>query len=67
MNAEYPDWRGLVRRHWHVIAMFALGGILAFAGAVYVFLWFVSNAQSSGMVPSMLGLWTMANLVTFIV
>jgi len=67
LNAEYPDWRGLVRRHWHVIAMFALGGILAFAGAVYVFLWFVSNAQSSGMVPSMLGLWTMANLVTFIV
>lgn len=21
MNAEYPDWRGLVRRHWHVIAI----------------------------------------------
>jgi len=39
---------------------------LAFAGAVYVFLWFVSGAQSSGMVPSTLGLWTMGNLVRFI-
>ena len=39
---------------------------MVFVGAIYVFLWFVGNAQSSGMVPATLGLWTMANLVTFI-
>jgi len=43
-----------------------LGLILAFAGSVYVFLWYVANAQSSGMVPSTLGLWTINNLVTFL-
>jgi len=46
--------------------MLVLAGALAFGGAVYVFLWFVSDAQSSGLVPATLGLWTMANLVNFI-
>lgn len=49
-----------------VFAIFALGVVLTIAGAIYVFLWFVSNAQSSGLVPSSLGSWTMGNLVTFI-
>lgn len=55
-----------MRRHWGAVAAFVVAGILAFVGAIYVFLWFVGNAQSSGMVPATLGLWTMANLVTFI-
>ncbi len=50
-----------------MVAVFAVAGILAFAGAVYVFLWFVGNAQSTGLVPRTLGLWTTANLVSFIV
>jgi hypothetical protein len=54
-----------MRRHWGAVAMFVVAGALALAGAVYVFLWFVSSAQSSGMVPKTLGLWTMGNLVTF--
>ncbi len=49
-----------------MVAIFVVAGILAFAGAVYVFLWFVGNAQSTGLVPRTLGLWTMANLVNFI-
>lgn len=55
-----------MRRHWNAVAIFVVAGALAVAGAVYVFLWFVGSAQSSGMVPRTLGLWTMANLVTFI-
>jgi len=39
---------------------------LAFIWVVYVFLWFVGSAQSSGLVPGTLGLWTMGNLVAFI-
>ena len=66
MSQEAPDWRSFMRRHWGAVATFVIGGVLAFAGAVYVFLWFVGGAQSSGMVPRTLGLWTMANLVTFI-
>lgn len=31
-----------------------------------VFLWYVGNAQSSGLVPSLLGLWTMADVLAFI-
>jgi hypothetical protein len=33
---------------------------------ILVFLWFVGEAQSSGMVPMVLGLWTMGYLVTFL-
>jgi hypothetical protein len=66
MSTEDSDWRGFMRRHWGAAAMFVLAVALAFIGAVYVFLWFVADAQSSGMVPGVLGLWTMANLVTFI-
>jgi len=65
MLAESPDWRSFMRRHWGAVAAFVVAGALAFVGAISVFLWFVGNAQSSGMVPESLGLWTMANLVTF--
>jgi len=66
MSTEDPDWRSFIRRHWGAAAMFVLAVALAFIGAAYVFLWFVGNAQSSGMVPRVLGLWTMGHLVTFI-
>lgn len=55
-----------MRKHWKAVGIFVVACALALAGAVYVFLWFVKNAQSSGLVPATLGLWTMANCVTFI-
>jgi len=66
MSAGGSDWRDFVRRHQGAIAIVSLAAALAFIGSLYVFLWFVSSAQSSGLVPSALGLWTMGNLVTFI-
>ncbi len=63
---EGSEWKRFMRKHWSIVAVFAVAIILAFAGAVYVFLWFVGNAQSTGLVPRTLGLWTMANLVDFI-
>ncbi len=48
------------------MALFAVAGILLLVGAIYVFLWFARDAQSSGLVPSTLGLWTMGHLVSFI-
>jgi hypothetical protein len=61
------EWKGFVRKHWTAIAIFAAAAVVALAGAVYVFVWFAGSAQSSGLVPASLGLWTMGNLVSFIV
>jgi len=58
-------WR-FVRKHWKAVAAFVVAGAATVAGAVYVFLWFEKSAQSTGLVPPTLGLWTMANLVNFI-
>jgi hypothetical protein len=66
MSTEGSAGRNFMRRHWRAVIAFVIAGALAFVGAIYVFLWFVSSAQSSNMVPVTLGLWTMASLVTFI-
>jgi len=60
------EWKKFLRKHWNVVAVFVVAAILAFIGAVYVYLWFVGEAQSTSLVPTILGLWTMGNLVTFI-
>lgn len=60
------DWRRFTRKHWKAFATFIVVGALAVSEAVYVFVWFAKNAQSKGLVPATLGLWTMANLVNFI-
>lgn len=60
------EWKIFVRKHYPAMAVFGIGVVLAIVGAVYVFLWFVANAQSSNLVPASLGFWTMKNLVDFI-
>jgi hypothetical protein len=63
---ESADWKKFMRSHWTVFTTFVVAGILAVAGAVYVFWWFTENAQAIGLVPSTLNLWTMNNVVMFI-
>ncbi len=60
------DWRSFMKRHWGAVGVFAAGAILAFAWAVYVFWWFTGDAQSTGLVPGVLSLWTMGHLLSFI-
>lgn len=60
-------WKGFLRRHWGAVAAFAAAVVLVISWAVYVFWWFAISSQSSGMVPSRLGLWTTGNLVSFII
>jgi len=60
------DWKKFLRNHWNIVVLFIVAGILAIIGAIYVFLWFVGDAQSTGLVPSTLGLWTMGHMVSFI-
>lgn len=60
------DWRKFARKHWKAVAAVVMAGILAIIGAVYVFWWFTGDAQTTGLVPSTLGPWSMGNLVSFI-
>lgn len=60
------DWTKFLKKHYGIVAIFIAVGVLAFVGAVYVFLWFVGQAQSISLVPSSLGLWTMNNMVMFL-
>lgn len=55
-----------MKRHARAVVVLAVAGALGIAWAVYVFWWFTGVAQSSGLVPSSLGSWTMGNLVAFI-
>jgi hypothetical protein len=63
---EHSLWGKFLRRHWQAFGVFIAAAILAVIGAVYVFVWFTGNAQSTGLVPETLGLWTMGNVVLFI-
>ena len=62
---ESDAWKKFLKKHWNMLVAFILGVVLASIGAILVFLWFVGNAQSTGMVPMTLSLWTMGHMVTF--
>jgi hypothetical protein len=59
-------WITFLRRHGKACALIVLAAVLAVIGAVLTLLWFVGNAQTSGLVPRVLSLWTLANVVFFI-
>jgi hypothetical protein len=59
-------WREFIKDHWKLFCLIVVGVIIASVGAILVFLWLVGNAQSTGMVPMAIGLWTMGNLVNFL-
>ena len=59
-------WKQFVRRH-SGFTLLMIGGFAAAAlAALFVFLWVVASAQASGLVPSVLGLWTVGYGLTFI-
>jgi len=67
MSAEIgSNWKQFVAGHWRIVALFAVAALLVLVGSIYVFVWFVNNAQSSGLLPSSLGLWSMGNIVTLV-
>ena len=59
-------WKRFIRKHAVAFAIFIIAIVLAVAGAVYVFVWFTGNAQSTGLVPSTLNLWSMNHVLLFI-
>lgn len=60
-------WKEFLRRHWGALTVFVAAAVLVVIGGIYVYLWFVGQAQATALVPSVLGLWSMGNLVIFIV
>jgi hypothetical protein len=60
------NWKLFIKKHWTVFAVFIAAAIVAAASAVYVFVWFTGQAQSIGLVPSILNAWTMNNVLMFI-
>jgi hypothetical protein len=65
--SEPASFWSFLKRHKGVFALFVVTAIAAIAWAVYVFWWFTGNAQSTNLVPSLLGAWTMGNLVSFVI
>ncbi|MBU7014432.1 MAG: hypothetical protein HXS52_12430 [Theionarchaea archaeon] len=59
-------WKKFLKKHWKAIVFLVVGVILAFIGAILVYLWFVEKAQVTGLVPATLDLWTMGHLVAFV-
>ncbi|UCF13747.1 MAG: hypothetical protein JSW06_05695 [Thermoplasmatales archaeon] len=59
-------WKKFLRNHWKLCVLFIVVAALAIIGAIYVFLWFVGDAQLTGLVPVSLGSWSMGYLVTFL-
>ena len=59
-------WKQFLRKHWKIVVLFVVGTILASIGAILVYLWFVGDAQLTGLVPTTLDLWTMGHFVTFL-
>jgi len=59
-------WKIFLRKHWKMLVLFIVGAILASIGAILVYLWFVGDAQLTGLVPATLGLWAMGHFMTFL-
>jgi hypothetical protein len=61
------NWRGFIKHHWAAFAGITAASIVAAAAAVYLFLWFTANAQTTGLVPAALNLWSMSSVLTYMV
>ena len=58
-------WKKFLKKHWQMLALFIAIAIVAFAGAIYVFLWFVGGA-SPDLAPPLLSEWAMGNFMPFL-
>jgi hypothetical protein len=59
-------WKKFLSKHWQMFVVWIVAAILAIIGAIYVFLWHVGEAQLTGLVPVLLGSWSMGHIITFL-
>ncbi|MFW9871334.1 MAG: hypothetical protein ACFFFO_17155 [Candidatus Thorarchaeota archaeon] len=55
-----------LKKHWRMILPMIILAAVAVVAVVFVFTWFVALAQSTVLVPSTLGLWSVGHVITFI-
>jgi hypothetical protein len=66
VEGDGSGWKRFLKNHWGMAVAWGAAAALLMAGAVLVYLWFSGEAQASGLVPASLGLWSMGNVVMFI-
>lgn len=68
MSEEFLDevQKRFLKRHWKMTLVFAAVFAAAISGAILVFLWFVGIAQSTSLVPTTIGQFSIGILITFI-
>ena len=60
-------WKLFLKRHWKMLVSFVVIAALVVISGIYVFLWFVEDAQVNNLVPMTLNLWTIGHIVTFLI
>jgi hypothetical protein len=66
-NEEFldEDQKRFLKKYWKMAIVLAVLFIAAAIAAVLVFLWFTETAQASGLVPGVLGQFSISYLITF--
>ncbi|MEJ2244134.1 MAG: hypothetical protein P8X87_06375 [Candidatus Bathyarchaeota archaeon] len=62
---EDKSWKKFVKNHLNMIILWIVAAIVAVIGAVYVYQWFVADAQATNLVPAILGQWSLAHIIMF--
>ncbi|MFW9913566.1 MAG: hypothetical protein ACFFEU_13900, partial [Candidatus Thorarchaeota archaeon] len=60
------EQKRFLKRHWRMTIVFAIIFAVAIAVAILVFIWFIDTAQATGLLPSVLGEFTVGYFITFI-
>ena len=63
---EETIWRKFISKHMQMFILFIVAAVVAIIGVIYVFLWFVGDAQATGLVPTILGSWAMGHVISFL-
>jgi hypothetical protein len=64
-NDEIP-WQ-LVRKYWKYLAVFVIGGVVAFIGAILVFFWYVGTSAVGGQGTWTIDQFTIGNIVRWVI
>ena len=64
--AEDRIWIQFLQKHWKMVTVISTAAALAVIGAIYVLVWFVGNAQATGLIPRTLALWSVGTIVMFL-
>jgi hypothetical protein len=64
-NDEIP-WK-LLRKYWKYLAVFVIGGIVAFIGGILVFFWYVGTSAVGGQGTWTIDQFTIGNIVRWVI